>query len=183
MYNIIKYQPSEYGSYRFPAWAEILGILMGVLSCLMIPVGMVVAVLREEGTLWEVGCSGAQNCWGEPQKCAGVTTSPCQACISWKFLHSLSWKCVSPSLLAAHGVWEMTYPRAFQLCPLPGCQVGTKSGTSSHQNTLNVACLVGKYIVPSVGGQGHVGLCTHFAGAMTEGRRQLLGCAGSTGRI
>lgn len=117
MYNIIKYQPSEYGSYRFPAWAEILGILMGVLSCLMIPVGMVVAVLREEGTLWEVGCSGAQNCWGEPQKCAGVTTSPCQACISWKFLHSLSWRCVSPSLLAAHRVWEMTYPRDFNCVP------------------------------------------------------------------
>ncbi|XP_064528119.1 sodium-dependent proline transporter isoform X2 [Pseudopipra pipra] len=53
VYNIVKYQPSEYGSYRFPTWAEVLGILMGVLSCLMIPLGMVVAVLREEGTLWE----------------------------------------------------------------------------------------------------------------------------------
>ncbi|PKU29917.1 sodium-dependent proline hypothetical protein [Limosa lapponica baueri] len=53
VYNIVKYQPSEYGSYRFPAWAEVLGILMGVLSCLMIPVGMMVAVLQEEGTLWE----------------------------------------------------------------------------------------------------------------------------------
>lgn len=59
MYNIVKYQPSEYGSYRFPAWAEILGILMGVLSCLMIPIGMVVAVFQEEGTLWEVGGAGA----------------------------------------------------------------------------------------------------------------------------
>ncbi|RLW03095.1 hypothetical protein DV515_00006869 [Chloebia gouldiae] len=53
VYNIVKYQPSEYGNYRFPTWAEVLGILMGVLSCLMIPVGMVVAVLQEEGTLWE----------------------------------------------------------------------------------------------------------------------------------
>ncbi|XP_051649824.1 sodium-dependent proline transporter isoform X1 [Manacus candei] len=53
VYNIVKYQPSEYGSYRFPTWAEALGILMGVLSCLMIPLGMVVAVLQEEGTLWE----------------------------------------------------------------------------------------------------------------------------------
>uniref|UniRef100_A0A8C6ZBH1 Transporter n=1 Tax=Nothoprocta perdicaria TaxID=30464 RepID=A0A8C6ZBH1_NOTPE len=53
VYNIIKYQPSEYGSYRFPAWAEALGILMGLFSCLMIPAGMVLAVLREEGTLWE----------------------------------------------------------------------------------------------------------------------------------
>ncbi|XP_010625471.1 sodium-dependent proline transporter isoform X3 [Fukomys damarensis] len=53
VYSIIKYQPSEYGSYRFPAWAELLGILMGLLSCLMIPTGMLVAVLREEGSLWE----------------------------------------------------------------------------------------------------------------------------------
>ncbi|XP_063024908.1 sodium-dependent proline transporter isoform X2 [Melospiza melodia melodia] len=53
VYNIVKYQPSEYGNYQFPTWAEALGILMGVLSCLMIPMGMVVAVLQEEGTLWE----------------------------------------------------------------------------------------------------------------------------------
>lgn len=54
VYSIVKYQPSVYGSYRFPAWAELLGILMGLLSCLMIPAGMLVAVLREEGSLWEV---------------------------------------------------------------------------------------------------------------------------------
>lgn len=54
VYSIVKYQPSEYGSYRFPAWAELLGILMGLLSCLLIPAGMLVAVLREEGSLWEV---------------------------------------------------------------------------------------------------------------------------------
>uniref|UniRef100_A0A8B9R635 Transporter n=1 Tax=Anas platyrhynchos TaxID=8839 RepID=A0A8B9R635_ANAPL len=40
-------------AYRFPTWAEALGILMGLFSCLMIPAGMLVAVLREEGTLWE----------------------------------------------------------------------------------------------------------------------------------
>nr|XP_033709318.1 sodium-dependent proline transporter isoform X7 [Tursiops truncatus] len=59
VYSIVKYQPSEYGSYRFPAWAELLGILMGLLSCLMIPAGMLVAVLREEGSLWE---HPAQQC-------------------------------------------------------------------------------------------------------------------------
>uniref|UniRef100_A0A670IF30 Transporter n=1 Tax=Podarcis muralis TaxID=64176 RepID=A0A670IF30_PODMU len=54
VYSIIKYEPSEYnGSYRFPFWAEILGILMGIISCLMIPMGMVFAVLHEEGTLWQ----------------------------------------------------------------------------------------------------------------------------------
>nr|XP_030689930.1 sodium-dependent proline transporter isoform X2 [Globicephala melas] len=59
VYSIAKYQPSEYGSYRLPAWAELLGILMGLLSCLMIPAGMLVAVLREEGSLWE---HPAQQC-------------------------------------------------------------------------------------------------------------------------
>ncbi|KAH0629836.1 hypothetical protein JD844_012253 [Phrynosoma platyrhinos] len=54
VYSIIKYQPSTYnGTYRFPFWAEALGILMGIFSCLMIPIGMVFAVLREEGTLWQ----------------------------------------------------------------------------------------------------------------------------------
>ncbi|MEE6478512.1 hypothetical protein FKM82_011865 [Ascaphus truei] len=52
-YSILKYQPSKYGSYQFPLWSEALGILMGLLSCLMIPIGMLVAVLKEEGTLWE----------------------------------------------------------------------------------------------------------------------------------
>ncbi|KAL8212065.1 UNVERIFIED_CONTAM: Sodium-dependent proline transporter [Gekko kuhli] len=42
-----------YGTYQFPYWAEVLGILMGVFSCLMIPLGMVFAVLQEEGTLWQ----------------------------------------------------------------------------------------------------------------------------------
>lgn len=54
VYSIIKYQPSKYGSYRFPYWAEVLGILMGIFSCLMIPMGMVFAALQEEGTLWQV---------------------------------------------------------------------------------------------------------------------------------
>ncbi|KAG9491232.1 hypothetical protein GDO78_006543 [Eleutherodactylus coqui] len=52
-YSILKYQPSQYGSYKFPYWSEALGILMGLLSCMMIPIGMLVAVLKEEGTLWE----------------------------------------------------------------------------------------------------------------------------------
>lgn len=55
VYSIIKYQPLEYnGTYRFPFWAELLGILMGTFSCLMIPIGMVFAVLREEGAFWQV---------------------------------------------------------------------------------------------------------------------------------
>lgn len=62
VYSIVKYQPSEYGSYRFPAWAELLGILMGLLSCLMIPAGMLAAVLREEGSLWEVSLLSLPTC-------------------------------------------------------------------------------------------------------------------------
>ncbi|CAI9533802.1 unnamed protein product [Staurois parvus] len=53
-YSILKYQPSQYGSYKFPFWSEALGILMGLLSCMMVPIGMLVAILKEEGTLWEV---------------------------------------------------------------------------------------------------------------------------------
>lgn len=68
VYSIIKYQPSEYGSYRFPAWAELLGILMGLLSCLLIPAGMLVAVLREEGSLWEVS---------QPYPCLPVAFPTC----------------------------------------------------------------------------------------------------------
>lgn len=77
VYNIIKYQPSEYGSYRFPAWAEALGILMGLCSCLMIPAGMLMAVLQEEGTLWEVGDPEA------PRKCEQLILSPCPSCAVW----------------------------------------------------------------------------------------------------
>lgn len=54
VYSIVKYQPSEYGTYRFPSWAELLGILMGLLSCIVIPACMLAAILKEEGTLWEV---------------------------------------------------------------------------------------------------------------------------------
>ncbi|XP_043925499.1 sodium-dependent proline transporter [Protopterus annectens] len=50
-YSIIRYEPSEYGSYKYPAWSENLGILMGLVSCATIPAGMVIAVCKEEGTL------------------------------------------------------------------------------------------------------------------------------------
>ncbi|KAK1161062.1 hypothetical protein AOXY_G19947 [Acipenser oxyrinchus oxyrinchus] len=53
VYSIVKYQRSEYGNYKFPHWAEVLGILMGLFPCLMIPAGMLIAVLQEEGTLLE----------------------------------------------------------------------------------------------------------------------------------
>lgn len=90
VYNIIKYQPSEYGTYRFPTWAEALGILMGLFSCLMIPAGMLVAVLREEGTLWEVGGPRApQKCWGgHPKPGQG---SPAVCCLWGAKMGSLVW--------------------------------------------------------------------------------------------
>ena len=119
MYNIVKYQPSEYGSYRFPTWAEVLGILMGVLSCLMIPVGMVVAVLREEGTLWEVGGFGAQHCWEAPQKCVGVTTAP---------LLSLY-----PPAISASSLLEVCVP--VPPCRPWGVRDGTSQGISIQAGT------------------------------------------------
>lgn len=84
VYSIIKYQPSEYGSYRFPAWAELLGILMGLLSCLLIPAGMLVAVLREEGSLWEV----SQHTPAYPQ--------PSQP-VAWPWAHLLKQKTFAPT--------------------------------------------------------------------------------------
>uniref|UniRef100_A0A8B9SHP0 Transporter n=1 Tax=Anas platyrhynchos TaxID=8839 RepID=A0A8B9SHP0_ANAPL len=51
--GLVVTSPPSTAAYRFPTWAEALGILMGLFSCLMIPAGMLVAVLREEGTLWE----------------------------------------------------------------------------------------------------------------------------------
>jgi hypothetical protein len=85
VYSIVKYQPSEYGNYRFPAWAELLGILMGLLSCLMIPAGMLLAVLREEGSLWEVSLphpahlqpSGPMECPGQKTPAHGIPSPGC----------------------------------------------------------------------------------------------------------
>lgn len=82
VYSIVKYQPSEYGSYRFPAWAELLGILMGLLSCLLIPAGMLVAVLREEGSLWEVSPPAAPPCAPPPRAGDLRTNTSSRACRS-----------------------------------------------------------------------------------------------------
>ncbi|XP_067841661.1 sodium-dependent proline transporter isoform X2 [Heptranchias perlo] len=47
MYNT----PLHYGSYEFPLWGKALGICLGVLCCIQIPVWAVVAVLKESGTM------------------------------------------------------------------------------------------------------------------------------------
>ncbi|NXN76689.1 SC6A7 protein, partial [Himantopus himantopus] len=43
--------PLRYGTYEFPAWGTSLGICMGVLTCLQIPLWAAVALCRESGTL------------------------------------------------------------------------------------------------------------------------------------
>ncbi|XP_031455091.1 sodium-dependent proline transporter-like [Phasianus colchicus] len=47
MYNI----PLSYGTYEFPAWGTSLGVCMGVLSCVQIPIGAIVALCHQTGTL------------------------------------------------------------------------------------------------------------------------------------
>ncbi|NXJ99562.1 SC6A7 protein, partial [Corythaixoides concolor] len=43
--------PLCYGTYQYPAWGTSLGICVGVLSCLQIPLWATVALCRESGTL------------------------------------------------------------------------------------------------------------------------------------
>ncbi|XP_068251588.1 sodium-dependent proline transporter-like [Nyctibius grandis] len=41
----------HYGTYEFPAWGRRLGICLGILTCLPLPLGAAVALARESGTL------------------------------------------------------------------------------------------------------------------------------------
>lgn len=41
----------HYGAYRFPRWGQALGICMGVLSCIQIPLWAGIALCKESGTL------------------------------------------------------------------------------------------------------------------------------------
>ncbi|NXR00542.1 SC6A7 protein, partial [Sagittarius serpentarius] len=47
MYNV----PLRYGTYEYPPWGTSLGVCMGVLTCLQIPLWAAVALCRESGTL------------------------------------------------------------------------------------------------------------------------------------
>lgn len=46
--------PLCYGSYVCPSWGTSLGICMGLLSCLQVPLWAAVALCRESGTLSDV---------------------------------------------------------------------------------------------------------------------------------
>ncbi|NXV23710.1 SC6A7 protein, partial [Cepphus grylle] len=43
--------PLRYGTYEYPAWGTSLGVCIGVLTCLQIPLWAAVALCRESGTL------------------------------------------------------------------------------------------------------------------------------------
>lgn len=53
--------PLRYGTYEFPAWGTSLGVCMGVLTCLQIPLWAVVALCRESGTLSDVSVRGGMG--------------------------------------------------------------------------------------------------------------------------
>lgn len=46
--------PLRYGTYEYPGWGTSLGICMGVLTCLQVPLWALVALGRESGTLSDV---------------------------------------------------------------------------------------------------------------------------------
>ncbi|XP_067145681.1 sodium-dependent proline transporter-like isoform X2 [Apteryx mantelli] len=50
--------PLRYGAYEYPAWGRSLGVCMGVLTCLQIPLWAVVALCRESGTLSDASKRG-----------------------------------------------------------------------------------------------------------------------------
>ncbi|XP_032075566.1 sodium-dependent proline transporter-like [Thamnophis elegans] len=41
----------QYGAYRFPPWGQALGVCMGLLSCIQIPLWAGIALFKESGTL------------------------------------------------------------------------------------------------------------------------------------
>lgn len=53
--------PLRYGTYEYPAWGTSLGVCIGVLTCLQIPLWAAVALCRESGTLSDVSVPGGMG--------------------------------------------------------------------------------------------------------------------------
>ncbi|XP_078602411.1 sodium-dependent proline transporter-like isoform X2 [Branchiostoma floridae x Branchiostoma japonicum] len=53
IFNLVQFNPVTYGDYEYPNWAEIMGLLMGLSSCLLIPIVAVIQVCRQKGSLLE----------------------------------------------------------------------------------------------------------------------------------
>ncbi|XP_070554247.1 sodium-dependent proline transporter-like [Ptychodera flava] len=51
IFSFVKYSPASYGDYEFPGWAEAVGWILAASSMVTLPVFMVVAVLKGEGSL------------------------------------------------------------------------------------------------------------------------------------
>lgn len=70
----------HYGEYRFPRWGQVLGICMGVLSCIQIPLWAGVALCKESGTLAAVS-RGREPSGSREGPLVGKTSqlSPCRA--------------------------------------------------------------------------------------------------------
>ncbi|XP_061876296.1 LOW QUALITY PROTEIN: sodium-dependent proline transporter-like [Colius striatus] len=61
-------EPLSYGTYRYPAWGTSLGICMGLLVCLHVPLGAALALSRQSGTLRDrfQKATQPQGSWGAP---------------------------------------------------------------------------------------------------------------------
>lgn len=57
----------HYGPYVYPRWGKGLGVCMGAISCLQIPIWAIVAISKETGTLKEVSTITLSFCLCEVQ--------------------------------------------------------------------------------------------------------------------
>lgn len=48
------HMPLHHGTYEYPTWGTNLGICMGILTCLQVPLWAIMALCRESGTLRNV---------------------------------------------------------------------------------------------------------------------------------
>ncbi len=54
VFSWVMYQPPRLDNYRYPAWAESLGIIIGVIPMLFIPAGIVVQFGRKASSFAEL---------------------------------------------------------------------------------------------------------------------------------
>lgn len=69
----------HYGAYRFPRWGQALGVCMGVLSCIQIPLWAGIALCKESGTL--VAVSWGEHSVGRGMGPASGKRTHCPGCV------------------------------------------------------------------------------------------------------
>lgn len=62
MYYIVSYSPVSYGTYEFPQWAEIMGLLISFSSMIWVPAYAIYYLLSQPGTFREVSFENRITC-------------------------------------------------------------------------------------------------------------------------